>query len=155
MKAMHEPFDLDASKCMIWLNAISWTRGNVRDVPVELRNDLGAHIHGCDVCQTVCPRNRHALNKPKRTDAILEHIAPRFTLEHLLHMPDGFYEECVLPIMYNYVRDPIVFQRNAAIAMGNSGNTSYISDLEEELNNPNEVIRIHAQWALEQLKAAE
>jgi len=36
---------------------------------------------------------------------MLERIAREFSLKSLLHMPDGFYEECVRPIMYNYVRD--------------------------------------------------
>ena len=151
--AMGEPFNLDCNKCIVWVNALSWSRGDVRDVPLDLRTDLGEHIHGCDVCQMVCPRNRPALKQSKKPDAVLERIAPQFSLENLLHMPDGFYEDCVFPIMYNYVRDPVVFQRNAAIAMGNSGDPKYIPDLEEELNNPNEVIRSHVQWALDQLKA--
>lgn len=152
MKAMKEPFDLDAQKCMVWTNVISWTRGAQRDIPLELRKNLGTHIHGCDVCQMICPRNQHALRQTKTPDPMLDHIASEFSLERLLHMPDGFYEKCVYPIMYNYVNDPVVFQRNAAVAMGNSGDTRYIPDLEEELKNPNEVIRSHVQWALEQLK---
>lgn len=155
MNVMKEPFNLDASKCMVWVNALAYSKEDLRFIPEDLREGLGQHIHGCDVCQTVCPQNQKALRRDKKPDALLERIASEFTLEKVLHMPDGFYEACILPIMYNYVRTPAVFQRNAAIAMGNSGNTSYIDDLKMELDSPDEMIRTHAQWALDKLESSK
>ena len=64
---------------------------------------------------------------------------------------EGFYENCVRPIMYNYVNEPVVFQRNAAVAMGNSCDPRYISDLETELDHPDEVVRTHVRWALDKI----
>lgn len=152
MNAMGEPFNLDASKCMVWINALSYSRADEKTIPEDLRAPLGQHIHGCDVCQTVCPRNKKAMHREKKSDPELERIASEFSLEKLLHMPEGFYECCVRPIMYNYVDDPVAFQRNAAVAMGNSKDERYIKDLEEELENPNEVIRSHVQWALDEIR---
>lgn len=154
MSAMKEPFDLDANRCMVWVNALSYSRADVHDIPEDVRGDIGLHIHGCDVCQTVCPRNQKALRREKTPSELLERIAEEFSLEKLLHMPKGFYERCVRPIMYNYVDVPAVFQRNAAVAMGNSKDERYIEDLEEELDNPNEMIRSHVRWALDEIRGA-
>ncbi|WP_172135700.1 epoxyqueuosine reductase [Adlercreutzia sp. ZJ473] len=152
MDAMGEPFNLDASKCMVWVNALSYSRAGVRDIPEGLRDKLGLHVHGCDACQAVCPRNQKALRREKTSDPLLEQISSEFSLEKLLHMPDGFYQRCVRPIMYNYVDDPVAFQRNAAIAMGNSGDARYVQDLRMELGNPDETIRSHVLWALNKLE---
>lgn len=151
MKAMSGPFDLDAEKCMVWNNALRYSRGGNRDIPLENREPLGLHVHGCDVCQLVCPRNQKALRGAKLPDPVLEEISAEFTLENLLHMPEGFYERCVRPIMYNYVNDPIAFQRNAAIAMGNSLDRRYIPHLVAELEHPDEMLREHIRWALDKL----
>ena len=44
-----------------------------------------------------------------------------------------------------------LFRRNAAIAMGNSGEPSYIPDLKKVLNNDNAQVRDAAQWAIDKL----
>lgn len=152
--ALIAPFRLDPSRCIGYNN---WMRqeGKVSDVvPREIRPQLGCHIHGCDLCQEACPRNRARLKETHPREEMLEQIAERLTLPDLLHMPEGFYEECVRPIMYNYIRDPKYFQRNAAIAMGNLGDPAFLPDLIEELSNPEEVVRIHVAWALGQMHCA-
>ena len=50
--------------------------------------------------------------------------------------------------MYNYIKERKYFQRNAAIALGNTGDPSFIADLETAMSNPEELIRAHAAWAL-------
>lgn len=149
--ALYAPFKLNPAKCIGYNN---WMRqdGKVDDViPREIRPHLGCHIHGCDLCQEACPRNRVKLKKEYPCDELLENIGKRFSLRNLLHMPDGFYEECVRPIMYNYIRDKKYFQRNAAIAIGNLKQEELIPDLIEELSNPEEVVRLHVAWALGQM----
>ncbi|MGI6221470.1 MAG: epoxyqueuosine reductase [Coriobacteriales bacterium] len=151
--ALAREFDLELEKCILWDNAIRYNRGPDRDVPVGHREAIGVRIHGCDACQEACPRNQRALRNGSIADPVLERIAEEFSLENLLHMPEGFFERCVLPIMYNYVRDPVAYQRNAAVAMGNSGDPRYIPELEAELDNPSEIVRSHVRWALEKLRA--
>lgn len=151
-KALYAPFRLDPAKCIGYNN---WMRhsGRVDEVvPRELRSQMGCHVHGCDLCQEACPRNQAKLKGEYPKDALLENIGERFTLQNLLHMPEGFYEECVQPVMYNYIRDKKYFQRNAAIAMGNTKEGAFIPDLIRELSNPEELIRLHAAWALGQMK---
>ncbi len=152
--ALAKPFDLELQKCILWDNAIAPKRGDGPDVPLSHREGIGVRVHGCDACQEACPRNQRALRADRDdlvVDSVLDHIADEFTLENLLHMPEGFYERCVFPIMYNYSHDPAVFQRNAAVAMGNSGDVRYIPHLQAELENQNETVGSHVQWALEKL----
>lgn len=147
-KALYAPFKLNPEKCIGFNN---WMRREGRVDPViprEIRRELGCHIHGCDICQEVCPRNKAKLAQKFPEDDLLERIAGEFTLVKLLHMPDGFYERCVRPIMYNYINDKKYFQRNAAVAMGNSKNRDYVPDLAQELTNPHEIVRLHVAWAL-------
>lgn len=152
--ALTAPFDLELQRCILWDNAIAPRRGDGPDVPLSHRDAIGVRVHGCDACQEACPRNQKALRADRDDlvdDPVLDQVAAEFSLENLLHMHEGFYERCVFPIMYNYARDPAVFQRNAAVAMGNSGDPRYIPHLQAELENPNETVRSHVRWALEKL----
>ena len=155
--ALSAPFDLDLSRCLLWDNVIAAKRGDGPVLPIDHREAIGTHIHGCDACQVACPRNQAALD-PDREDAVrdpvLDAIAQEFSLEQLLHMPEGYYERAVLPIMYNYTREPSLFQRNAAVAMGNSGDARYLSHLEAESDNPDPVVAAHVRWAIDKLTSA-
>lgn len=70
-------------------------------------------------------------------------------------MDDEYYQKWIYPIMYNYLSDKKYFQRNAAIAIGNTGDHKYIPALEKAMQLPDELIRIHAAWALGRMNCEE
>lgn len=122
-------------------------------VPRELWEKLGTHLHGCDECQLACPRNQAVLKKAVRKDMLLEKLKETFDLDRILLLDESYYEETVKPIMYNYIRDMDLFRRNAAIAIGNSGDPAHLPALRQALTCGNEELREVVEWAIERLSA--
>lgn len=124
--ALEAPRRLNPARCIL--------PNNLADhLEPGMEEGVGEHIHGCDICQVVCPRNHAVLHGPRRKDPFLESLAERFDLERVLMMTgfdDPYYRDVVYPIMYNYIRDIDLFRRNAAIALGNSGDRSHIAALQ-------------------------
>jgi epoxyqueuosine reductase len=152
--ALYAPYHMNARRCVSFCNwMVGYPLGDAPPgiVPHGLRPLLGQRIHGCDCCQEACPRNHKTLNAKHPRDAFLDAIAPDITLANLLHLPGGFYEDRVKPIMYNYIREPRFFQRNAAIAMGNTRDERYVDDLRAASGNEHPVVRAHVAWALGQI----
>src|SRR5262245_2956536 len=50
--ALDEPGVLDSARCLSY-----WTQAP-HAIPEQFREELGASVYGCDVCQDVCPWNR-------------------------------------------------------------------------------------------------
>lgn len=118
--------------------------------------EMGLRIHGCDECQLACPRNHAVLQAPQRRDAFLETLAREFDLEKVLELDEEYYEAVVRPIMYNYIKDADIFRRNAAIALGNSGDPAHLPALRRALDaTDREPVRKAIAWAIERLEQTE
>jgi epoxyqueuosine reductase len=117
-------------------------------IPKDIRPKMGTWIHGCDVCQEVCPRNQKQQKADRPVDPYLAKKASEFDFFSLLTLTEEYYERVVKPLMYNYIRDLSVFRRNAAVALGNLGNPDSVPALAAALSDPAEVVRAHAGWAL-------
>jgi epoxyqueuosine reductase len=137
---------VDSRKCISYL-----TIENRNDIAKELRKSVGNSVFGCDRCQTACPFN----SKPR--PARLEEFTPRIDgsvpIEDILSITD--HEMLVdryagLPIM-RAKWDGLL--RNACVAAGNSGDLQLEARLVKIVEStPSEMVRTHAEWALERLK---
>jgi epoxyqueuosine reductase len=129
--ALVEPYVLDARRCISYLTIE--LRGSV---PEELREPMGRHVFGCDICQDVCPWNRRA---PVTHEAEFQaRVVPRKIgmpaivdespgeeslflprLEWLAAMDEAEYREVFRgsPVKRTKWRGLV---RNACIALGNS-----------------------------------
>jgi len=76
-------------------------------------------------------------------------------MRKVLLLTDEYYESVLKPVAYNYLRHKKYFQRNAAIALGNSGDRSHVPYLAEALRDPEPLVRGYAAWALGRLGGAE
>lgn len=157
-KALYQPFRLDPRRCIAfncWMTTKERGFGITDSIPRDMRPHMGEMVHGCDVCQEVCPRNQAVLKAKLPDDEFLSRIAREFSLVRLLHLDEEFYRSRVRPIMYNYIADTRTFQRNAAVAIGNTGDRGYLPELQKALDNPDETVREHVVWAMAALGGDE
>ena len=146
--ALIAPYQLDSNKCISYLTIEK--RGAIPD---EMREGMGRHVFGCDICQDVCPWNRKA---PPTSS---EDFQPREgllnpALEWLAEMsPEEFREKFRGSPIRRTKRAGL--RRNAAIAMGNSADPCFIAVLERLAVDDDPVVAESARWALEQLSTVE
>jgi epoxyqueuosine reductase len=145
--ALIAPYQLDSNRCISYLTIEK--RG---DVPEELREGMGRHVFGCDICQDVCPWNR----KAPATHA--EEFQPREglvnpALEWLAEMtPEEFRERFRGSPIHRTKRAGL--RRNAVIAMGNSGNRRFLPVVEKLVADADPVVAQHAKWAARKLASS-
>jgi epoxyqueuosine reductase len=143
-RAFVGPYKLDASKCISYLTIEK--RGGI---PEQLRSHMGNHLFGCDICQDVCPWNRKA---PTSSAHELE-TRPELVNPPLTKIADMMRED----FQQTFRRSPVKrakysgLRRNAAIAMGNSGDPSLAPQLERMTRDEDPVVAEHARWALARL----
>lgn len=148
-RAILSPGRLHPQNCMLYNHVL-------KDyIPNEIREALGTYIHGCDICQKVCPRNKKILERASQKDLFLEELKEDFDLEKVLLMDDKYYHDVVHPIMYNYIRDIDLFRRNAAIALGNTNDPAHIPALEKAMENHNPLVKDAVKWAIDKLQGGE
>jgi epoxyqueuosine reductase len=143
--AIVAPYQLDSNLCISYLTIEK--RGAI---PEELREHIGHHVFGCDICQDVCPWNRKA---PHST-------APEFSPRPGLVNPalDWLAEMSPEEFRETFRGSPIRrtklsgLRRNAAIALGNSGRSDSVPLLERMAADSDEVVAEAARWASKQLK---
>ena len=146
--AFNGPYQLDSNKCISYL-----TIEKQGSIPKELREGIGRHVFGCDICQDVCPWNRKA---PVTTTSEFQ---PRQGLVNpaLDWLAAMEAEEFRTVFRGSPIRRTKLagLRRNAIIAMGNSGNQKFRRALESFKEDADPVIVESAHWALQQLAREE
>lgn len=136
---------LDAGKCISYL-----TIEHHGSIPVEFRQQIGNRIFGCDECQWQCPFNRFAKISQEADFKPREHLEnqPLNALWSWTEIQFLKYTEGTPMRRIGYQR----WQRNLAVAMGNSGRSDWITLLENRINTSDEVVKEHVIWAIEKLQ---
>jgi epoxyqueuosine reductase len=156
--AIVEPYVLDARRCISYLTIE--LRGAI---PGELREPMGRHVFGCDVCQDVCPWNYRA------PATALANFEPRRAEQRSLFLPDlewliSLTEEDFRnafrgsPLKRTKWRGLV---RNACVALGNSGLRAgepryqeIRSRLAQLACGGDAILAEHAQWALQRIETS-
>jgi epoxyqueuosine reductase len=169
-QAFVEPYVMDARKCISYL-----TIELHGPIPEEFREPMGNHVFGCDICQDVCPWNKHApistipqfqarvfppaeenLNSTALPPQAESFYLPR--LEGLLQLSEADFRELFRgsPVKRTKWRG---LMRNACIALGNSGlrpgtmDHDRISELLERVVAAEDpVLAESARWALSRIQ---
>jgi epoxyqueuosine reductase len=138
--ALIAPYQLDSNRCISYLTIEK--RGAIAE---ELREAMGRHVFGCDICQDVCPWNRKApaTGAPEfqpREDLVNP------VLEWLAEMSE---EEFRATFRGSPIRRAkrSGLRRNAVIAMGNSGEPRFKPLLEKLRSDDDPVVAESAEWA--------
>ena len=144
-QAFASPGVLDARKCISYLTIELKTA-----MPLELRDSVGDWLLGCDVCQDVCPWNRHAAANPDfpRDERLID-IDP----VELLRMTE-------VQVAARFRGTPLAdrgragkVRRNAAIVLGNRGGVGAVDALRLAAGDADEVMAEAARWALAKCEA--
>ena len=142
--ALVAPYQLDSNRCISYLTI------EKRSVIAEdLRPLMGDEVFGCDICQDVCPWNRKA--PPTRA----EEFQPREglvnpALEWLAEISEEEFQEKFRGSAVRRAKRSGL-RRNAAIAMGNSGDQRFVPVLEKLKVDEDSVVAESAEWAAKRL----
>jgi epoxyqueuosine reductase len=142
--ALVRPYTLDSRRCISYL-----TTALKGAIPRESRRQIGNHIFGCDICQSVCPWNRFAT--PVELPPLApSRVHPAPPLLELIGLSAGEFEA-------RYGHTPIghwgheLFLRNVAVAVGNWGAEAAVPSLGRAMENASPLVRRHVAWALGQI----
>lgn len=143
-QAFVAPHQLDSNKCIAYLTIEK--RGSI---PEDLREKMGRHVFGCDICQDVCPWNRKALATDKTEFQPREGLVNP-ALDWLAEISEEEFRE-------KFRSSPIKrakrngLRRNALIAIGNSGDAQLAEVAEKAESDPDPTVAEAAKWAHERL----
>ena len=159
--AIIEPYVLDNPRCISHL-----TIENRGAIPTEFRAAMDDWVFGCDICQDVCPVNRKAapawapipMLKPQiggtgNAGSTQTGQPDLLDLSEILQMTEDDFRA-------RFANSPVKrarltgLQRNACVALGNSGDLKSATILLDALGHVESLIRGHAAWALGQMDTA-
>ena len=143
------PHVLDARRCVSYLTIE--LRG---PIPPALRPLMGNMVAGCDICQEVCPFNASPRPRPSAPELAARHDWTFPELQGLLLQGSAVHRRRVKgSALRRLSRQQLA--RNAAVALGNSGDPRAVPALAEAAQtHAHPLVRSHAAWALGQLGGA-
>jgi len=143
-QAIIGPYQLDARLCISYLTI------ELKDaIPLELRNNIGNRIYGCDDCQLVCPWNKFAQLTREDDFSPRAELTNRKLLELFAWDEATFLKKTEGSAIRRIGHQS--WQRNIAVALGNADTSNAILDaLKNALPSASPLVAEHIQWAIEQ-----
>jgi len=143
--ALDEVGTLDSTRCLSY-----WTQAPSA-IPAEYREELGAQVYGCDICQDVCPWNR-GVEKRRAGTQPPPGATPHVSLVEWLER-DGDDVRETYARLYVPKNDGRYLRRNALVALGNTGTRDDVHVLDRFRENGDDMLREHAEWAAARIEA--
>lgn len=145
--AFPAPFQLDARRCIAYL-----TVEHKGPIPLEFRVAIGNRIFGCDDCLAVCPWNKFAAASREAKLAERPELAAP-SLASLVALDDAGFRRLFAGSPVKRLGHARLL-RNVLIAIGNSGDLSFLTSVEARLEDRDPLVRGTAVWALRRLDVA-
>ena len=136
---------MDASRCIAYLTIEK--KGSIEE---ELRPLIGRQVFGCDICQDVCPWNRKAPVAASSSLPMREELVNP-ALEWLAGLDGAAFNRVFRGSPLERTRRKRVL-RNVAIAMGNSGCSDFLEQLDVWAAGEDAVLAEAAAWAAGRLR---
>ncbi|MEK7468866.1 MAG: tRNA epoxyqueuosine(34) reductase QueG [Planctomycetota bacterium] len=145
-QALTAPYQIDATRCISYL-----TIEHAGPVDPALRKGIGDWVFGCDLCQEACPWNREAPATREPGFAARPSLAAPL-LADWLRMTEAAWTTLTRGTALRRSKRSML-RRNAAIAIGNSGDPGAAALLEEAAADADPVVAGAARDAANSLKA--
>ena len=125
-------------------------------IPEELRPAIGNRVFGCDICQEVCPWNEKFAEPAAEPG-----YAPRGGLDgaSLVGLATRLLDMSGKAFLREFMGSPVArarrngLLRNVCVALGNWGAAAAVPVLNRASHDRSELVREHARWALERIRA--
>jgi epoxyqueuosine reductase len=137
--ALDEAGTLDSTRCLSY-----WTQAP-SSIPARYREELGAQVYGCDICQDVCPWNR-GVEKRRAGVQPPADATPHVSLVDWLEN-DADEVRQTYARLYVPKNDGRYLRRNALVALGNTGTADDVPALDRFRDSGDDMLREHADWA--------
>ncbi|MDH5596950.1 MAG: tRNA epoxyqueuosine(34) reductase QueG [Candidatus Peregrinibacteria bacterium] len=152
--AIVAPGVIDARRCISYL-----TIENKQGIPEEFREKLGNRLFGCDICQEVCPFNE---GRAGRKEVLVDELKADFGVGESLSLVEVLQIDSDEAFLKRFAGTPVMragrrgLLRNACVVAGNSGEKTLLEPLRQVLEREgDEMLREHAEWAIEKIENAQ
>lgn len=141
--AIYQPYKVNPKKCINPITRLP------HYIPPEIRGKMDAWLLGCDACQEICPKNRFL--KPRKRSKYAG-FQPEYHESHkyLVNVKESFPK--LIPLLKNG-ESPII-RRNAAIVLGNLGDSRALPVLREQLKKEDDFVKPYIAYAIRQIEAS-
>lgn len=148
--ALNRDYELDAKLCIAY-----WTIEHKGVIPREIRPLIGNWIFGCDECLAVCPFTSKSKETTWTEFKVTGKSGPYLNISELFDIvSNSEFEKRFRGTAISRVNRKQML-RNACIVLGNSKKLESIALLEKGLQDSSELVRLHAAWALGQIRSRD